>query len=479
MRLFTIKSSLRSHIKALGIEPWLLTQYHTAFTKLGDTSTKEPGDERATSLSHLIYILTLDLVSSAEYAWLIYEGLAKGLTLGTLQLIGWTVNDMSNGIWELSLVGWKAAYGWRRLIGYFKCLELKSEIQEPGEPREYVSHPAGMKIEARGLKYKYDEKDTTEVLKGASFIINPGEMIAVVGYFLCNCALLRCRYNGAVKSTLARLLTRLANPTHGDLFVNDINIKEYDPAVLRRHITVLFQNPGEFDGLTISENIGVGNISQIDSPASIEKAATESGAAEFISQLPYKYDSYLSCIPGWTTYKEGFSKWEDDDGDADDDSDIEDEIKKEQEKKVQKDLSGGQWQKLGLARAFMRNQEADLMVLDEPTANLDPEAEFKLFETIKRSRRGRTTVFITHRFNTVRIADRIMVLDEGVVKEFGTHDELMELDGGRYRRFYEVQAKGFVIEDKGVKEKEGECEASDNESQIDKATEPELGATKA
>ena len=229
------------------------------------------------------------------------------------------------------------------------------------------------------------------------------------------------------------------------MFINDINIREYDPAVLRKHITVLFQTFGEFSGLTISENIGIGNISQISSTPSIHSAALESGAHEFISSLPFKYDTYISCIPGWTTYKEGFSKW-DASSDMDPDSENEDEIKKEQEKKVQKNLSGGQWQKLGLARAFMRSREADLMVLDEPTANLDPEAEFRLFETIRKARKGRTTVFISHRFNTVRVADRIMVLDGGAVKEFGTHEELMGVEGGQYRRFYEVQAKGFVNE---------------------------------
>ena len=271
---------------------------------------------------------------------------------------------------------------------------------------------------------------------------------------------------------MARLLTRLANPTEGELFINDINVKEYDPSILRRHITVLFQNPGEFEGLTIAENIGIGNITKIDSPPTIQKASLESGAAEFVSQLPYKYDTYLSCIPGWTTYTEGFSKWDDNDtSDYENDSDNEDELKKEQEKKVQKDLSGGQWQKLGLARAFMRNQEADLMVLDEPTANLDPEAEFKLFETIKRCRLGRTTVFISHRFNTVRIADRIMVLDKGVVKEFGSHDELMRVEEGQYRRFYEVQAKGFVFDENKV-EKDGKEEvASDEKSQSQMAVE--------
>ena len=181
MRKFATKTYLRPHIKALGLEAWLLSQYSTAFKNLGDTSIKGPWDDTANSLTYVFFQLMMDLISSAEYAWLIYEGLSKGVTLGTLQLISWTVNDMCNGMWELSSVGWSAANGWRRIIGYYKCLELKSEIKDPVVPKEYISTPAGMKIEARGLKYKYEEKDAVEVLKGTSFVINPGEMIAVVG----------------------------------------------------------------------------------------------------------------------------------------------------------------------------------------------------------------------------------------------------------------------------------------------------------
>src|SRR5579859_1060242 len=152
MRYFTIKRSLRSHIKALGLERWLLTEYHDSFNKLGDTSIKDPTENKATTLPFFIYQMTLDLMSSAEYAWLIYEGLSKGLTLGTTRLVSDAAAEMTNGIWELSSAGWIAADGWRKIIGYFKCLELKSEIENPVEPKEYVSNPAGMKIEAKGLK---------------------------------------------------------------------------------------------------------------------------------------------------------------------------------------------------------------------------------------------------------------------------------------------------------------------------------------
>ena len=205
---------------------------------------------------------------------------------------------------------------------------------------------------------------------------------------------------------------------------------------------------GEYSGLTIAENIGVGKVENIDSAAAIQQSAIDAGAAEFIEKLPYKYDSYLGSIPGWSIFHQGYGKWNENDSDSDSEDD--EEGLKEQKKRLQRDLSGGQWQKLGLARAFMRRNDADLMVLDEPTANLDPEAELSLFETIRKTREGRTTIYISHRFNTIKYADQIMVMENGVVKEFGTHQELMDKTDGKYRKLYSLQAKGFEIEDKFI-----------------------------
>jgi len=193
--------------------------------------------------------------------------------------------------------------------------------------------------------------------------------------------------------------------------------------------------------MTIKENIGLGNIDKINDISAIQKASLEAGAHEFIEQFTSKYDSFLGSIPGFWTHTEGVATWNDDN--VDDDDDEESEEVKELQKRVQYGLSGGQSQKLGLARAFMRGDDSDLMILDEPSAKLDPEAELKLFETIKRVRDGRTTVFISHRFNTVRLADQILVLDDGMVKETGTHEELMSISDGKYRRLYTVQASGF------------------------------------
>jgi ABC-type transport system involved in cytochrome bd biosynthesis fused ATPase/permease subunit len=149
-------------------------------------------------------------------------------------------------------------------------------------------------------------------------------------------------------------------------------------------------------------------------------------------------------MPGEQILDRTSDRWDDTDSDSDDDP----EEKKEQKKRVQKNLSGGQWQKIALARAFMRGSKADLLILDEPTANLDPEAEYKLFETIKTLRKNRTTVYISHRFNTVRAADKIMVMESGQVIEMGSHDELMQIKEGKYKRLYTLQVKGFLLDDK-------------------------------
>ena len=237
-------------------------------------------------------------------------------------------------------------------------------------------------------------------------------------------------------------MARLANVTGGELLINDVNVSNYDPTALRSNIGALFQDIGKYDGLTILENIGLGKVSALHSKELIENSAKDAGASEFIEKLPYKYDSYLGLKPGETVWGHSTGRWDESDSDSDD----EDSPEKE---RVQKNLSGGQWQKIALARAFMRGTEADLLVLDEPTANLDPEAEYKLFETIKKIRKGKTTVYISHRFNTVRAADKIMVMEKGGVVEFGSHEELMALKDGTYRRLYTLQAKGFQSDAEG------------------------------
>jgi ATP-binding cassette, subfamily B, bacterial len=190
---------------------------------------------------------------------------------------------------------------------------------------------------------------------------------------------------------------------------------------LRRHLYSAFLN-----GFSIRENIGIGQIEQLRDDKVLLNAISTSGLTEFIRTLPNDLetrlgrpvDDELSRI----TSSLGLN------------NPLGDEFV---------EPSGGQMQRIALARAFMRISEADLLILDEPSSNLDPEAEFGLFNTIKKFRRGKTTLFITHRFNTVGVADRIMVLENGRVTEFGSHQELIEIPGGRYRYLHGLQKGGF------------------------------------
>jgi len=243
--------------------------------------------------------------------------------------------------------------------------------------------------------------------------------------------------SSAGKSTLVNLLCRLYDPSRGKLLINNRPIQHYDPKELRKHIAVLFQErcttligyPSHFiaflEGFSVRENVGIGQVDRIDDDEALFTALSSSGLADFIRELPKSLDTKLGRP-------------------ADNELTRINSILGPNAKQRSTDdgfisPSGGQLQRLALARVFMRIREASLLILDEPSCNLDPEAEVELFKNIKRFRKGKTTIFITHRVNTVRIADRILVLEQGRVSEFGTHDELIKLPGGKYRYFDSLQ----------------------------------------
>jgi ABC-type multidrug transport system fused ATPase/permease subunit len=182
MKSFSLNDSLRRDINVTNLETWLLAQYKTSSAELGDIQTKAPWWRRASSNRSFVNNLLTNCINSLEYMWLIYKGYSRGMSLGTLHLIRSSSDQILDGMWNLTHQADQATDEWKNLIAYFKCLELKSDMALPEDPVPYVSNPAGMKLEARGIRYKYDVKKDTEVLKGASFLIHPGEMIAVVGY---------------------------------------------------------------------------------------------------------------------------------------------------------------------------------------------------------------------------------------------------------------------------------------------------------
>jgi ATP-binding cassette subfamily B protein len=212
-------------------------------------------------------------------------------------------------------------------------------------------------------------------------------------------------HNGAGKTTMIKLLTRLYEPTEGRVLLDGVDLRAWPEAALRSRMGVLFQDFNQYQ-FNVRENIGFGSVEDLADTARVERAAERGGAAEVIAKLPNGLDT-------------GLGRW----------------FEKGSE------LSGGQWQKIALSRAYMREQ-ADVLVLDEPTAALDAESEHKVFERFRELTRGRTSLLISHRFPTVRMADRIVVIEGGEVIEQGTHDALLAADG-RYAELFRLQAMGY------------------------------------
>jgi ATP-binding cassette subfamily B protein len=249
-------------------------------------------------------------------------------------------------------------------------------------------------IEFRNVSFCYPETDRT-VLHNLSFKIGRGQSLALVGK------------NGAGKTTIAKLMCRLYEPTSGKILINGRDTADCSPQSIQEQIAVLFQDYGHYY-LTARENIGVGRTSSSTVPAAVEAAAQRSGADTFIEALPHKYETMLG-------------KWFDDG--------------------IQ--LSGGEWQKVALARAFLR--KGSILILDEPTASLDAEAEYEIFRDLARNSLDQITLLISHRFSTVRMADNILVLEEGKCIETGSHEELMMMDG-HYAYLFKLQARGYELD---------------------------------
>jgi ATP-binding cassette subfamily B protein len=247
-------------------------------------------------------------------------------------------------------------------------------------------------IELRDVSFRYPGKEAW-ALRHLSLRLEPGEKLALVGE------------NGAGKSTLVKLLLRLYEPTEGDIFYGGVNLKDMDPKDLRSRFGAVFQDFVRYQ-FNVAENIGLGHVEALEDRPRIIRAAEQGGASTVIEALPSQYDTMLG---GW--FEKGF------------------------------ELSGGQWQKLGVARAFMR-EDAEVLILDEPTASIDAESEHALFERFQQLAAERIALVISHRFSTVRMADRIAVLHNGQVEELGSHAELMAR-GGRYAHLFNLQARGY------------------------------------
>lgn len=327
----------------------------------------------------------------AAYVFVIWQTVVGIITVGTLTFLAGAFSRLQGllqGIvGRFSRIAETSLY----LQDLFDFLELKPFSQNHVGKRR-VPRPVreGFRFENVGFKYPDSEQ---WALRHLTFTLHPGEKLALVGE------------NGAGKTTLVKLLAHLYEPSEGRILLDGVDLCEFDPEDLRREIGIIFQDYVRFM-FTASENIAIGNIPEKDDRPRIEDAAHKSLADSVVAGLPKKYDQMLG-----KRFVGGV------------------------------DLSGGQWQKVALARAYMR--DAQLIILDEPTAALDARAEHEVFVRFAELMKGKAAVLISHRFSTVRMADRILFLEHGQLLELGSHEELVA-KGGKYAELFRLQAKGYL-----------------------------------
>ncbi|TCZ88987.1 ABC transporter ATP-binding protein [Lysobacter sp. N42] len=324
------------------------------------------------------------------YAYIVWRTLRGDFSIGDLTFLAGSFRRLRQ-LLEGLLVGFSQIAGQALYLDdLFSFFEIEPEIRSPANPVA-VPRPIrrGFVFENVGFRYPGAER---WALRGVSFELRAGEVLALVGE------------NGAGKTTLVKLLARLYDPDEGRILLDGRDLRDYDLDDLRGNIGVVFQDFVRYH-LTAGENIGVGRVEAMHDGARIREAARRALADEVIEALPLKYEQMIG-----RRFRDGV------------------------------DLSGGQWQKIAIARAYMR--DAQVVILDEPTAALDARAEFEVFQRFRDLSEARTTVLISHRFSSVRMADRILVLAEGRLEAAGTHDELMR-QRGRYAELFELQAAGY------------------------------------
>jgi ATP-binding cassette subfamily B protein len=274
---------------------------------------------------------------------------------------------------------------------FLQFLATEKKITSPAHPQALPSEPLPPVIEFKDVYFKYPGTERY-ILKKFNLKLESGEKVALVGE------------NGAGKSTIIKLLLRFYDVTEGELLINGTNIKELNITEWQRQIGALFQDFIKYQ-FTFKENVYLGNLKEKDNVELLKKAIKKSGADTYVENLPEKYNQVVGKM-----FEGGV------------------------------DLSGGQWQKLALARAFFR--DAPILILDEPTAAIDAKAEYEIFQKVEQLQKDKTVLIISHRFSTVRNADRILVLNNGKIIEEGSHESLMKKDG-MYAELFNLQAQGY------------------------------------
>jgi ATP-binding cassette subfamily B protein len=377
-------------IKQFNLTHFFTERYHV----LSDQMYQEDKQLQAKHICiSLLWSLLPMLASAGLYFYVAFQAIQRRISLGALTQYTIAINEVSRNCQGM-LDSLSEIYEYHLFINtLFDFLAYEPQIVAPAHPAhlEIPVGTEGLDIEFHNVSFTYPGK-SEPVLKNISFTLHAGESVALVGQ------------NGVGKTTLVKLLTRLYNPDEGEILIGGCNIKEYDPHELREQIGVIFQDYVKYH-MTAGENIGIGRVTEIENHTLVDSAARKSGADRIIARLDKGYDAMLG-----RRFEQGV------------------------------DLSGGEWQKLALARAFMR--DTPILILDEPTSALDAQAEYDIFQSFRHLTAGRTVIFVSHRFSTVRLADRIFVIEQGHIIESGSHQELLDLRG-KYTELFNLQAEAY------------------------------------
>jgi ATP-binding cassette, subfamily B, bacterial len=387
LRILGGSKETAKELKLFGLGPFLMSRY----TKLSDLLHKQNVSLAKRRVWVGALLSTLGTVGYYGcYAYVIYETVFGGWTIGRLYLMTGAIAGASTNIQAVFTTFSQIADQALFITDLLEFFALKPKVfSKPGALS--IPRPIKQGFEFQDVSFAYPGQ-TRLVLSNVSFHLRAAERLALVGE------------NGQGKTTIVKLMTRLYDPTGGRILLDGVDLREYDLEDLWKEIGVIFQDFMRYD-LTASENIAIGRIEDQENIFRLRSAAHKSLAEQVIRKLPKGYDQVLG-----RRFEGGV------------------------------DLSGGEWQKIALARAYLR--DAQLLILDEPTAALDARSEHEVFERFAELTKGKMALLISHRFSTVKMADRILVLESGRIAEEGAHEELLR-NKGRYAEMFELQAASY------------------------------------
>ena len=374
-------------VRVFDLSKFFIGRYRSIFNKLYF-------DTRKLATKRAIWGIALAMLGTIGYytafIFIIKQVIAGLLTIGSLTFLLGSIRQLGSSLQSVIKRFSTVSQGALYLKDFFDFFEIHPKMEVSPNPRPFPKPiKYGFTFENVGFRYI---NTTRWANRNLNFTLHAGEKLALVGE------------NGAGKTTLVKLLARLYDPTEGRILLDGYDLREYDLTELRMEIGIIFQDFLRYQ-MTTNENIAVGNIKELNNQELIIKSAKQSLASPVIDRLPNKYEQMLG-----RHFAQGV------------------------------ELSGGEWQKVALARAYMR--DAQLMILDEPTAALDARSEYEVFQRFSELTENKSALLISHRFSTVRMANRILVLDKGEILEIGSHEELLE-KGGQYAELFQLQAMGY------------------------------------